>query len=341
MLLTRPIGTPAYEMGPHTRLDSIPWVDLLNPTEDEITRATEKLGIHIPSRAELSEIESSSRHYERDGALYLSGPLVRRYETGPVIRPVGFILSPTHLITIRYADYPAFDRIGLALAEHTAENPAPTPTNLLTDLIEDIINRLADLLENVGHTLDTLSHCIFSSDDRQRHHTRSGATLRTTLRHLGNTGDLASMIRDSLLSIDRIRLHLDTITAHTLAHTQTPPKADHALTTDLIHNRLDTAGRDIASLNEFNTQINNKVQFLLDATLGFINIEQNDGMKILTVASSIGIMPTLIAGIYGMNFRIMPELNWSFGYPFAILLMLSSIALPLFWFWRRGWLTRL
>lgn len=338
MLLTRPIGTRAYEMGPHTRLENIPWVDLLNPTEAEIALAQEKLGIHLPSRAELNEIESSSRHYERDGALYLSGPLVRRYDTGPITRPVGFVLSPTHLITIRYADYAAFDQIGLHLAEHTADTPAPTPTSLLTDLIEEIINRLADLLENVGHTLDTLSRHIFGSDERRpRHRARTNHTLRTTLKHLGNTGDLASMIRDSLLCIDRIRLHLDTAATQNLlpAH-NSMPAADAPLT-----NRLETAGRDLASLNEFNTQINNKVQFLLDATLGFINIEQNDGMKILTVASSIGIMPTLIAGIYGMNFRIMPELNWSFGYPFAIALMLISIAAPLFWFWRRGWLTRL
>nr|WP_294915900.1 magnesium transporter CorA family protein [uncultured Neokomagataea sp.] len=341
MLLTRPIGTPAYEMGPHTRLENIPWVDLLNPTEAEINLAQEKLGIHLPSRAELNEIESSSRHYERDGILYLSGPLIRRYDTGPITRPAGFVLSPTHLVTIRYADYVAFDEVGLTLAEHTADTPSPTPTSLLTDLIEEIINRLADLLENVGHTLDTLSRHVFGSDEhRSRKRARTNHTLRTTLKHLGNTGDLASMIRDSLLSIDRIRLHLDTATTQELPSTQSPTTPENTSSKPL-HNRLDIAGRDIASLNEFNTQINNKVQFLLDATLGFINIEQNDGMKILTVASSIGIMPTLIAGIYGMNFRIMPELNWSFGYPFAILLMLSSIALPLFWFWRRGWLTRL
>ncbi|MBR0560361.1 magnesium transporter CorA family protein [Neokomagataea anthophila] len=335
MLLTRPIGTPAYEMGPHTRLESIPWIDLLNPTESEINLAEEKLGIHLPSRAELNEIESSSRYYERDGTLYLSGPLVRRYDTGPVTRPVGFVLSPTQLITIRYADYAAFDQIGLHLAEHTADSPTPTPTALLIDLLEEIINRLADLLENVGHTLDTLSRHIFGSDEHHsRHRARTNHTLRTTLKHLGNTADLASMIRDSLLSIDRIRLHLDTATMQN----NVLPENE---TGKIQHNRLDIAGRDITSLNEFNAQINNKVQFLLDATLGFINIEQNDGMKLLTVASSIGIMPTLIAGIYGMNFRIMPELNWSFGYPFAIALMLTSIAVPLLWFWHRGWLTRL
>ncbi|GBR55525.1 magnesium/cobalt transporter CorA [Neokomagataea thailandica NBRC 106555] len=339
MLLTRPTGTPAYEMGPHTRLNAIPWIDLLNPTEEEINLASEKLGFHIPSRAELNEIESSSRHYEREGILYLSGPLVRRYDTGPITRPVGFVVSPTHLVTIRYADYIAFDAIGLQLAEHSADAPPPSPAGLLTDLIDEIINRLADLLENVGHTLDTLSRQIFGSDER-KHRAHASHTLRTTLKRLGNTGDLASMIRDSLLSIDRIRLHLSTANKQDLLPTHiTNPAEDSS--SKLLHNRLEIAGRDITSLNEFNTQINNKVQFLLDATLGFINIEQNDGMKILTVASSIGIMPTLIAGIYGMNFRIMPELNWSFGYPFAIALMLVSIAAPLYWFWRRGWLTRL
>ena len=95
--------------------------------------------------------------------------------------------------------------------------------------------------------------------------------------------------------------------------------------------------KDIGSLNEYEGQLSNKVQLLLDAVLGFITIEQNDLFKVLTIVSVVGIPPTVVAGIYGMNFKFMPELEWQWGYPFGLAIILLSAVLPLAWFKWRGW----
>ena len=102
--------------------------------------------------------------------------------------------------------------------------------------------------------------------------------------------------------------------------------------------RLLTVRQDVASLSDYDAQLTNKVQFLLDATLGFINIEQNNGIKILTVVSVVGIPPTLIASMYGMNFKNMPELQWEYGYLYGIVMIVLSGVIPLLWFRKRGWI---
>jgi len=321
MFLIRPAGTPARETDEGADLSTVVWFDLIHPTDEEIVRAEKLLSIHIPRREELEEIESSSRHYERRNALYLSSPLVRRQDGSATTFPVGFVLTEGRIVTIRYADYFSFDVVGQDVAE-AQDHEALTADEIMMRLIEEMINRLADTLEALGKTLDSLSSKVFNSD-RPRRRASAGEMLRETLRRLGRAGDLASMIRDSLLGIDRMLIYVG-------------ERAQHALP-DSLRARMKVAGRDVASLNDFVAQTVNKVQFLLDATLGFINIEQNDGMKVLTVVSSVGIAPTLIAGIYGMNFKIIPELSWRYGYQYSLVLMAVSIVLPLLWFWRRGW----
>jgi magnesium transporter len=100
---------------------------------------------------------------------------------------------------------------------------------------------------------------------------------------------------------------------------------------------LQTANRDVVSLTDFVTHLSDKVQFLLDAVLGFINSEQNEIFKVLTIASVVGIPPTLIASMYGMNFKNMPELSWAWGYEYGLALIVVSIVLPILWFKSRGW----
>ena len=101
--------------------------------------------------------------------------------------------------------------------------------------------------------------------------------------------------------------------------------------------RLDSVTKDVVSLSDYETRLSDKIQLLLDAILGFINIQQNDLFKILTIVSVIGVPPTILVGVWGMNFKGMPELNWAWGYPFAWLAILGSIALPLLWFKAAGW----
>lgn len=323
MFLARPFGVPAHEVINEPDLGSALWLDLLDPTDAEITRAETLTGLAIPTRAQLDEIESSSRQYKRGETLYLSLPLVRKPDNGEVLTlPIGMVLTEERIITVRYSDYTAFNSAGLDIAEWPTHAPHPRPMEILVLLLEAIVNRIADIIETLGRDLDAISRAVFAAEQPKRRG-NSAKKLRNTLRKLGRGGDLASFLRDSLLALDRMGHYLNDPTHITL------PKS--------LQGRVKTLGRDIASLNDYVTQTTNKVQFLLDATLGFINMEQNDGMKLLTVVSFVGVAPMLIAGVYGMNFKVMPELNWPFGYYYCLALIALSIAVPLAIFWQRGW----
>jgi len=312
-----PGARPTKVEAPHDA-EGAPWLDLLDPTDAEITLAEHMTGLTIPRRTDLDEIESSSRLYMKDDSVYLSTPLVRRREDDFSVSPVGFVLSPSVLITIRFTDYSSFGNTARILEEDPQHVSGDEVAVLL---METVVDRLADILEHLGVRLDALSHDVFMGRPSRRG--SAANRLRQQLRRVGSAADLASAVRDSLLGLERISTYVSENKQRDLS-----PK---------LLARLKTIGRDIASLNDFVAQTMNKVQFLLDATLGFISIEQNDGMKILTVVSFTGVTPTLIAGVYGMNFKGMPELNWTYGYPYSLALMAITIAGPLLWFWRRGW----
>jgi magnesium transporter len=296
------------------------WIDLLDPTPDELESAGRETGLAIPTEAEINEIESSSRLATRDGALYLSMPLVSRPESEPRAVSVGFILSPARLVTVRFAPSRLFDRF--------MEEPriaARGGSHVLVALLEAIVDRQADVLEQVKAELEAVSHSIFCEDMAAASgRKREDAMLRATLVALGRVGDLVSHVRESQVSAGRIVPYVETVAADWL------PKE--------LRPRLRTLRRDIASLNDFDTHLNDKLQFLLDATLGFINIAQNNVMKVLTVVSVAGVPPVLIAGIYGMNFKLMPELDWTLGYPYSLVLIALSTLIPLAIFRWRGWL---
>ena len=324
MFLVHPSGAPAASVTDQTTRDATVWFDLLNPTDQEHALAERLTGLRIPTRQDVEEIESTSRVYAEGDTLYLSTPLVRRIDDLSVVIPVGFVLTRDRLVTIRYSDYMVFETVGAKLARPpaTPDAAAPDAETILILLLEAMVDRLADLLELSGHDLDQLSKRIFHAEKPRNGN--ADVKLRMLLSKLGRETDLISSVRDSLLGLQRIATFVR-------ENGDRPCKERFAA-------RLGLISKDIVSLNDYDAQLNNKTQFLLDATLGFINIEQNNGIKILTVVSIVGIPPTLIASIYGMNFKDIPELSWSFGYWYALGLMAATIVLPLLWFWRRGWL---
>ncbi|MGI4798592.1 MAG: magnesium transporter CorA family protein [Janthinobacterium lividum] len=319
MFVAHPPGRPPIAVSSETESEAAAWLDLLNPTEEERALAERLTHLRMPSRQDVEEIESSSRVFMEEQTFYLSTPLVRRIDEVSFSSPVGFVLSHDRLVTIRYTDYPVFDTVGLKLAKHDAPHSAED-TMLL--LLEAIIDRIADLLEMSGRDLDQLSKQVFHAQEPAGGNV--DRMLRSLLQKVGKETDLVSGARDTLLGLQRIILYIR-------------ENADRPCP-ERFATRLTLLSKDIASLNDYDSQLNNKVQFLLDATLGFINIEQNNGIKILTVVSIVGIPPTLIASIYGMNFKNIPELNWSFGYWYALTLMAATVVLPMIWFWRKGWL---
>ena len=298
------------------------WIDLLSANGDETARVAQETGLAIPSEDDVNEIESSSRLATRHGALYLTMPLVIQPETEPRAISIGFILTPERLITVRFAASRVFDHF----MEHLCggEVAAQGSAHVLIGILEAIVDRQADALEHVRTQLEMISHRIFSPEMASASgRKREDATLRATLVTLGRVGDLVSHIRESQVGAGRIVPYLETA-------------AEPWLPKDL-HPRLHTLRRDVASLNDFDTHLNDKLQFLLDATLGFINIAQNNVMKVLTVVSVVGIPPVLVAGIYGMNFKNMPEYDWAWGYPYGLGLIVLTALIPLAIFRWRNW----
>ena len=326
MLFARPSQAAHTVLDRNAGVDSAPeeaiWLDLLDPTEEEHAQAAAICGFRVPTREQLSEIESSSRISREGNVLYLSLPLTRRRQKDCRSTPVGFVVAPQRLLTIRFLDYPSFDTYAKSVE---AAPSALSAADLLLGLLEAIVDRMADVLEYVGSELDQISARIFHADSTHRSRRRNADTvLRGILRDVGRIGDMLSMLRDSLLGLSRMLLFLDDV----IGNGSVPRN----------RTRLRTLSRDVHSLADFDSQVTNKVQFLLDATLGFINIDQNNGIRVLTVVSIIGIPPTLIASIYGMNFKNIPELNWSFGYFYALGLMVLSVVLPLIWFRMVRWI---
>ncbi len=296
------------------------WVDLLEPTLVEERAVERLLAIDVPSREEMREIETSNRLYEEDGTLYMTATVVTKIDTDrPESAAVTFILSHNRLITNRYVDPLPFRRFIAYAERHPAA--ATTAPGILAGLLESIIERTADVLERVGLGLDDLSANVFAPAAKggTRAHDLRGVMVR-----IGRDGDLTSKARESLVTLARQLTFIQQATA-----VQMPNE---------LRARYRSMSRDVLALSDHASFVANKSSFMLQATLGLINIEQNNIIKIFSVAAAVFLPPTLIASIYGMNFHFMPELDWPFGYPIALVIILVSAVLPYVYFRRRGWL---
>ena len=301
--------------------DALVWIDLMQPTAAEERQLEELLGVDIPTREEMQEIEASSRLYTEEGAAFMTALLpARADDDDPEMFPVTFVLAGARLITVRYHEPRVFvtfpERAGkAALGCETGEG-------VLIALLEVIVDRIADILEGDGRDIDRISRAIFRRRSKRPTPARD---FRNTLEEIGRNGDLTSNIRDSLVTLERLAGFLSQATL------QRKSGKD-------IRERVKTLTRDIRSLEDHASFLSQKITFLLDATLGMISIEQNAIIKIFSVAAVVFLPPTLIASIYGMNFDHMPELDWRLGYPLALGLMIVSAILPYLYFKRRGWL---
>lgn len=304
-------------------LHAAAWIDLVQPTEAEASLVQQVTGLEIPRESDLAEIESSSRLNAENNVLTLSMPLVARLDESPSLVPGGFVLTRERLITIRFAPSRAFD--AFIDREQRGGTGNTTSMHLFVGILEAIVDRQADALEQARAELDAISHRIFRERPMQlggsKHEDRM---LRATLNVIGRAGDVISYVRDSQVTAGRIVPFVQAM-------------AKDWLPADLAP-RMTALTQDIASLNDFDTHLNDKLQFLLDATLGFINIAQNNVMKVLTVASVVGIPPVLLAGIYGMNFKATPEYDWPWGYAYGLGVIAVSALIPLLWFKLRDWI---
>jgi magnesium transporter len=298
------------------------WVDLVSPTDAEIAAFEQAFGLHVPTQDKLSEIETTSRLRVEHDVLYLTAPLIFAASNEPWIpAPTGFVLSKRVLMTVRFAKSAAFDTVIKELGEAEKLEPAL----VFVRVLEELVDRMADLLEGSGRDLDDASHLIFRQENPNRtklsHET---AMLRRLMIRTGRTSERMSRIQYTLVCLDRMAKF-------------TVEQGREWIAPDL-GGRLQTVSSDIASLVRFTEGLISRVQLLQDAATGIINIDQNDVMKVLTIASVVGIPPVLVVGIYGMNFKNMPELDWTWGYPYALALVVVTALLPLIWFKLKDWI---
>jgi magnesium transporter len=298
------------------------WVDLHDPSPAEIAEACTKFHLAIPTREKLDEIETSSRLQATKDSLTVSVPATPWHEgKEPVSAPIGFVLTPKLLVTVRFDELVTFHRVAEGLAK---ENEAQTSSQVMVAIVEAVVDFSADRLEGCKQITRDLSKVVFHHAAKSRRNVaRKSRILRETLIQIGDIEEALSQSRETLLALQRA----------------IPFIIDHGKDWigDDVTARLKTASVDIQSLNDFEVHLTDKVQFLLDATLGFINTEQNDIFKVLTIASVVGIPPTFIASMYGMNFHNMPELSWTYGYQWGLGLILISTITPIIWFKWRGW----
>ena len=297
------------------------WIDLLDPTAEEDAFVEKALGLSIPTRAEAREIEASSRLYVENGAHFMTAFVIYNLEaTMPQSATLTFILAGSRLVTLRYSEPRAFPLFVTRVDKGDA--PCNCGAAIAIGLIETIIDRQADLIERIQDEIERLAPSVFEIKGGQQTRNRR---LDVLLKVIGKEGDITSRAQESAFSIDRLLTFF--------AHAARERKEDQA-----ISHRIATAQRDVASLTEQLRFLFNRITFLLDATLGMIATEQNQIIKLFSVVSVMLMPPTLVASIYGMNFKAMPELNWPYGYPMALGLMILSAIIPYYYFRRRGWL---
>ncbi|MFA5952849.1 MAG: magnesium/cobalt transporter CorA [Hyphomicrobium sp.] len=301
------------------------WFDLFNPTIEEDRLVEELIGVSIPTREEMQEIEVSARLYQENGAEFMTITAVTQLDTEePMTTPITFVLKGSMLVTVRYAEPKAFANFMVRALKPNAV-PCSNGEQIMMGLIEALFDRIADALEQVGVDIDAISRKVFRKKSGAKA-ASSTQDLQAIIERIGQNGDLLTMVRESLVSINRV------LTYHTSVDQEDKKVTKEAKA------RTKVLYRDGVALTDQATFLSNKINFLLDATLGLINLQQNQIIKIFSVAAVVFLPPTLVASIYGMNFEHMPELKWLLGYPWALLLMAASAILPYHFFKRRGWL---
>ena len=306
----------------HNVPDEPVWIDLINPTPEELRHLPQNLNIALPSREEIWRNHALNRMYTRDGTSYMTAALINNIEVArPQTSAVTFILTPDFLITIRDIDPPAF----LEFQELLLLNPKrfSTSADVLEGLLELTITDVAIDHDRVIKGLDGLSQRIFDDKAFNGRDGNPSLVMRGVLKELGYAADLNSKIHESVHSLQRLLTYF---------------RDDHNPGSAAITRDASRLIKDAQSLSDQTAFLNDKINFQLETSLGMINVEQNMIAKILSVVALIFLPPSLVVGFYGMNFASMPELHWRYGYVFAIGVMILFAVAPYVVFRHKRWL---
>lgn len=297
------------------------WVDIVNPTNEEELSVERQLGIQIPTREEIWKNQALNRFYQENNVSYMTAALITKVDSPyPQTSSVTFILASTFLVTIRYIAPTSFN----IFTHRITKNPQKfsTGSDVLEGLLEEIITRVAYNSEIVVGELDKLSHDIFDLNAMENCRKNPSQMMKEILARLGKCADLNSKISDSLHSLSRLLNFFNQLQGNSKE----------------VSKGIRMLVSDTAALAHQTDFLSDKVNFQLDATLGMINVEQNMIVKIFSIVTVFFLPPTLISSLYGMNFRHMPELEWIYGYPMAVGMMVMCAVIPYLYFRRKGWL---
>jgi len=300
--------------------DDALWIDMVSPSHEAELAIEKQLCIEIPTREEIWKNQVLNRLYREKDIAYMTAALITKVDCPyPQTSAVTFILTPRHLLTVRYIAPTSF----MNFAQRIQRFPQKfsSSAEVLEGLMEEIITRVAHNSEVVVDALDQLSHSIFEAGTISDKPQNPSQMMKDALKRLGACADLNSKINESLHSLSRTLSFFKKI--------NTVTEVDEAIAVLIT---------DAQALTQQTGFLSDKITFQLDATLGMINVEQNVIIKIFSVAAVFFLPPTLISSMYGMNFQDMPELRWQYGYPTALALMMFCAAVPYVYFRKKGWL---
>jgi magnesium transporter len=291
------------------------WVDLTDPNDEERNWVRSIYGVTLPGEDEVKDIEASARYYEAEnGDLHLRTDFLLEEDDGPArVVTVAFILARDMLFSVHTDDLPVFRLV--RMRARSRPGSIADYKDVLLDLYATDAEYSADALEGIYQSLEEVSRSVLQKDF-------SDQDAAASLNAIAQEEDLNGRIRRNMMDTRRAVSFL---------------MRGRLLNADQFEEARQIL-RDIESLDGHTAFLFDKINFLMDATVGFININQNKIIKIFSVAIVALLPPTLIASIYGMNFRFMPEIDWRGGYPFALALMFASAVVPMWYFRKRGWL---
>jgi magnesium transporter len=294
------------------------YLDLLNPSRPEELEAEKWLEYQLPTREEMQEIEESSRLYSEKDALYMTAWIPVGLETSdPDTTAITFVLAPDCLTTVRYADPHAF-RVFADQVKRQCTTPITSDAVFLL-MVELIVARIADALQTVEADLKKIGREVFAADAGRADAARE-KDLGQVVKLLGRRSALVANLRESLVSVNRmLQFFLNNAATWMMGN---------------LAGQFRSVMRDVKSLDDYTNQQQQEMTFLLESTLGLINIQQNQIIKIFTIASVLFLPPTLIASIYGMNLK-MPETEWVGAYPVVLVVLVLSAVAPILYFKRK------
>ncbi len=288
------------------------WVDAIDPSEEERGWLREAYQQELPTLEDISEIEATSRFYENDDGLHISSYFLNYADENSENISAAFVFNGDRLFTLREEELAAFRLFRLRARKGLVS--LTNSKSIMLGLFETKVENLADIVERIAADLEKTSRQVLGNAEQD--------DMESVLTALALQEDVNGKVRVSMVDLQRMLYLL--LRSGILNAEQSE--------------RLRDIIRDSESLIASTSFLFDKIKFLLDTTLGFINVNQNKIIKIFSVASVALLPPTLIASVYGMNFKFMPELDWAYGYPYVVALMVASALGPMWYFRKRGWL---